>query len=201
MKLSVRHDLKKFRRDLNRVQRRQVPFAASQALNDTAFKIRNGVAMVLWPRSVRVRARGFASAAFRVKKANKRSLEAAVYDRLNRALFKLQIEGGIKTPWSSTHIAIPTWNALTSTGRIKKDARFDNPNLFKMTVKARTRFGKGRPGLWLRTSKGLKLMYNLERKATVPASFPFYEFGQRTAAIHFPRYMDRRLKAALRTAR
>lgn len=194
--ISVKHDLDKLQRTLKYWEKKQVPFAASQALNDLAFLIRNDTVKVLWPRSVQVKQKNFARAAFRVQKANKRRLTSAVYDSLNRQVFRRQIDGGIRLPYSSTHLAIPTRNALTASGRIKKVAQLGSPKLFKMALRKRNE-----PGLWIRNSKGLKLMYTLELRANVKKAFPFFEFGKRTAAIHWSWFMDRRLKVALKTAR
>lgn len=195
MQISVRTNVKEVRRTLKRIHKRQVPFATSQALNDTAFLIRQDTVTQLWPRSVNVKQRNFARAAFRVQKSHKRKLEAAVFDRLDRAFLPRQITGGIKLPYSGSHIAVPTANALTAGGRIKRNARLNDPALFKATI-------RGTLGLWKRDRKtGVMLMYRLITRASVPRAFPFYEFGHRTASIHFSRFMDRRLARAIATAR
>lgn len=200
-RVSLRHDIAKLRRTLSLWERKQIPFAVAGALNDTAFLIRNDTVKVLWPRSVKVKQRNFARAAFRVTRANgrpgkatKRELSVAVSEVLKRAFVPLQIEGGTKVPYGGSHIAIPTSNALTPTGRVRAAARTNNPNLF------RAKFGAV-DGLWLRTGKKLQLMYLLRPRVTVRQAFPFYRFGQRAAAIHFPRFLRRRLRQALRTAR
>jgi len=194
--ISVKHDLDKLKKTLNRWEKKQIPFATSQALNDLAFSIRKDTVKVLWPRSVQVKQRGFANAAFRVEKATKRHLTAAVFDRLNLAIFPRQIKGEVRIPYSSTHMAVPTWWAKTPTGRIKRAARLGSSKLFKMQ-----RNGSSKPGLWMRTRQGLRLMYTLEKRIKVPKAFPFFELGKRTATVHWSRFMDKRLKAALKTAR
>lgn len=195
MKITLKSDVKNLSKKLKRIHRKQVPFATSQALNDVAFRIRNDTVKVLWPRSVKVKQRNFARVAFRVGKSHKRNLEASVYDSLNRAFLPRQIKGGIKLPYSSTHIAIPTRNALTPTGRIKKAALLNNPRLFKAKIK------RTNPGLWMRTKKGLVLMYHLQPRAQVDKAFPFYTFAERTVDLKFERYWDKRMRYAIATAR
>ena len=62
----------------------QLPFATSKALNDTAFVVRNTIVEDTFPRSFNVKNKRFAGATFRVDKANKRKLEARVFDRLGK---------------------------------------------------------------------------------------------------------------------
>lgn len=195
MQIKIKSDVKQLAKKIDRIHRRQIPFATSQALNDQAFQIRNDTVKVLWPRSVNVKQRNFARVAFRVGKSKKTNLTASVYDSLNRAFLPLQTKGGIKVPYSSTHIAIPTRNALTQGGRIKKAARLTDPRLFKMKLK------RGTPGLWTRTRKGLVLMYHLQPRAQVDKSFPFYEFADRSVRFKFEGYWDRRMRKAIATAR
>ena len=193
--IRLESNIREVSRKLTRIQRKQIPFAASQALNDTAFKIRNDTVTTLWPRSVQVKQRNFARAAFRVRKSTKRDLVAAVFDQLNRAFMPRQIEGGVKVPFSSTHIAVPTKNALTGTGRIKKAARLSDPSLFKARI-------KGTFGLWKRTRRnGVQLFYVLTPKANVRPAFPFFEFGIRSSKRNFGRFLRKRLVRAIKTAR
>ena len=69
---------------LNKVQRKQLPFATAGALTSTAFDVRKHIIEKTFPRDFDLRNKRFAAAARRVEKANKRKKSAAVYDRLGR---------------------------------------------------------------------------------------------------------------------
>ncbi len=83
---------------LTNVQRKQLPFATTGALTDTAFEVRKHVIEKTFPRDFDLRNQRFAAAALRVDKANKRKLRAAVYDRLGRENLETKARGGIKRP-------------------------------------------------------------------------------------------------------
>ncbi len=198
MRLTLSTTVKASVAKLNRIERRQIPFATSRALNDLAFEYRKHVIERVWPRSVNVKQRNFARAAFRVEKSNKQRLRSAVFDSLNRAFLPRQITGGIKTPFSSSKLAIPTRHALTASGRIKKAARLANAvNVFRATI-------NGQDGIWQRHGRGrrnVRLLYVLADSASVPKAFPFYRAGERFALRRFSRMYDKRLRQALATAR
>lgn len=189
------------RRELKAIHRRQIPFATMNALNSTAFAIRKEIVYKTWPRGVTVRAKGLANAAFRVAKApSKRRLIASVYDRLKRALFALQAEGGQKTPHRGANLAIPSKNIKrTSTGKIGKAKQ---PSALKGSFKADLK-GKGF-AIWQRIGRGarrLRLAYELEPSAAVPQAFDFYQDATRIALADFPRELDRSLAYAISRAR
>ena len=85
---------------------KQMPFAMSQALNSTAFDIRRQIVDRTYPQSFNVKNKRFANAMFRVEKASKRKLSAAVFDRLGKDYMAMQAEGGTKLP-RGRNIAIP----------------------------------------------------------------------------------------------
>ena len=85
----------------------QLPFAMAGALTATAFIVRNTIVKDTFPRSFDVKNKRFAGAAFRVDKANKRKLEARVFDRLDKEYLAMQESGGTKRP-RGNNIAIPT---------------------------------------------------------------------------------------------
>lgn len=187
------------RRELRQIHRRQIPFATAGALTSTAFAIRTQIVQKTWPRGVTVRARTLARAAFRVAKANKRTLRASVYDRLKRALFALQAEGGRKTPHRGSNLAIPVNIKRTSTGKIGKAKQPATlPRSFRADLN-----GKG-PAIWQRLGRGgrkLRLAYELRAGAHVPQAFDFYQDATRVALADFPRELDRSLARAIASAR
>lgn len=185
--------LKTVRRQMRR-HRRQVPFAMSQAINDTAFDVRHHIVNVVYPRSFEVRNRRFAGVAFRVDRSSKRKLVARVFDRLGRAFLPLQQSGGVKTPYSSTFLAVPVQAKRTATGK-------SNTQRLKNTFVHD--FGKG-PAIWQRRGRGgrrLKLLYVLERDVDVDAAFPFEREGRKVVDQVFPGHFAKRWRRALKTAR
>ena len=194
MKLSLKHDVAKLRRTLALWERKQLPFATSRALNDAAFAVRKHTVERAWPEAVDVKKRSFARSAFRVKTSSKVKLRAEVFARHGSEIFERQARGGIQIPYGS-HLAIPTTNALTPTGRIRRAAVIrGNTRMFK------ARFGRTL-GLWTRNRKGLQLMYHLVPRVRTPKSFRFYEDAERVAVKTFRRQIRKRLREALRTAR
>lgn len=200
-KLDVRADIRGTARYLTDVQRRQVPFATSGALNDTAFGVRTRIVTRTWPRAFQVKNRRFAGVAFRVAKASKRKLVASVYDRLGRDYIARHITGGTKRP-RGRHVAVPQPGVgRTAGGAVRKAQRprqiLNRKGAYKVPLR------KGGEGVFLRT-RGAKrgtFMYALATSARIRRRFPFHEDAARSAGRQFPAHFRRRLRRALATAR
>ncbi len=204
MEMSFRADVKKTRRYLTSLQRRQLPFAAAKALSDTAFDVRKFIVNVTYPRDFKVRNRRFANIAFRVRRASKRDLRASVFDRLAREFLAIQAEGGVKTP-RGRHLAIPVSEPAR---RLDKRARrgkgggqqsgiADIPNTFV--------FAGAKGQLMIARRKGKKnkveVLFTLVPKVTIPKRFQFQRDSERRAKRAFPVRFRRSMADALRTAR
>ena len=198
MVMRVSTDIKNTMRQLNRMQRNQVPFAASKALNDTAFDVRRFVVGPLWNRSFpQSRNKRFPHVIFRVRRAKKRDLRSEVFDRLDRYFLPLHIAGRDKTARGG-RLAIPNTRHITrtATGRIPK--RVQPANLPNSFVEDR---GRG-PALWQRQRDGsVRLMYYLRSTSRIIARFPFFRLGYAKGRQVWSKNMDRALRFALRTAR
>lgn len=183
---------------LETIQKKQVPYATSQALNSTIFDVRKQIVGPTYRRAFNVRNSRFASAAFRVEKASKRRLRAKLFDRLERGSLDLHAEGGTKRPKSGS-LAIPTDKIKrTSGGKIPKGKK--PRNLAGGFVG--NPFGKGR-GIWQRDrrTRRLKLMYDLERSARIRRSFDFYRDAEKVASRVYPRHWEREFIWAIRKPR
>ncbi len=182
---------------MRRDQRRQVPFAASIALNDVAFEVRKFVVNKLYPNAFpRAHNKRFPGVAFRVEKSTKRRLRSAVFDRLNRHFFDNHIRGVAKRPFSSSALAVPVGVQRLASGKISKARR---PEAIKNSFVHD--FGRG-PAVWQRMrNKRLKLLYTLEQSTPVRRSFPFFKAGEQKAAQVWPRAFRRGIERALKTAR
>jgi hypothetical protein len=182
---------------------RQLPFAMSQALNATAFDVRKQIVDRTYPQSFKVRNKRFASAMFRVEKATKRKLSAAVFDRLGKDYMAMQAEGGIKTP-RGNNIAIPgRLNQRTATGKIPRARQprqlLSNGKAYKTTLRGGQKAivqpqGRGK-------SKRLKVMYVLEQAARIPKRFDFYEDANRVSRRNFDKNFSKAFARAKKTAR
>lgn len=200
--ISVRSNVKQMSKRLKGIQRKQIPFATSLAINDTAFAVRKRIVERTYPRSFQVRNRRFPGQVFRVKKATKRRLIGSVYDRLGRASLALHAKGGTKRPRGGS-LAVPSENIKrTASGKVGKARRPRNVIQSGKAFKGKIR--KDRPAIFQRTgSKGrkLKLLYTLEPSARLRARFPFYRDAANTARRSFPNNYRRAMRRALKTAR
>lgn len=196
MQIRIDSDIKLFRKQLNNFQKKQLPFAAANAITSTLFQVKTYVINTTWPAAVTVRNKRFLNAALRVRKANKKRLRAggSLYDRLNRDLLSLQAEGGTKRPVSGRNIAIPVNVKRLKSGKISLKKRPRNiPDSFVTNLR-----NKG-PAVWQRLKTGrttrkqrktdvksmrrtrrprikrLRLMYELESSARIDQRFDFYQ--------------------------
>ena len=171
---------------------RQLPFATSLALNDTAFDVRHS-SVDLFNRSFQVRNKRFASTAFRVERSNKRTLTARIYDRLGRDWLKRQAKGGIKRARASK-LLIPV--AAKRTGRGTRD-----PRSYKKTFAATI---NGKPGIWQRHGRGgkkLKMLFLFKSSVRVDKGFDFYRNAAKVARQKMPINNAKAWRRAIATAR
>lgn len=201
--LVVSSDIKRTKRKLRYWQRDQVPFAASVALNNTAFDTKKFVAGPLWKNAFpRAKKAQFPQAMFRVDKASKRRLRAVLGDLSNRSqIIDHNIEGGIRTPQRSSAILAPgrfVESKRTAGGKISK--RF-SPATVKGAFVAPTKTGEG---IWQRTGRGgktLRFLYSINPSTSQPVKFPFYKAGIRYAGTRWGRNFERAIDLALNSAR
>ena len=202
MHVSVTSNISAVSKAIDAFGKRQIPFATSQALNDTAFAVRKEIVERTYPDSFTVRNRRFASAMFRVGKASKRNLVATVSDVLGRDYMVDQAKGGIKRP-RGRNIAIPSREIKrTGTGKVPKAKQ---PRNLLDGKGYRTTLRSGQPVIAEKTGRGSakrqRVLYLLEPTARIPKRFPFYERGRKVAKDTFPRAFDRRFAQARRTAK
>lgn len=210
MEISVKADIKAATRHLSSIQRKQVPFAVSQALNDTAFDARKAVQAQL-PRKLKSPT-PWTIRGVRVGKSTKHRLVSRVYFNPDRAKYmRYQIAGGIRTEADGT-IVMPKGIKLNKYGNIprgKISRLLQKPNTFIGTI-------KGVPGVWQRghftrsgrfssAGKGrqgsLRLLARFEDQAAYRPRFPMHKIVAGVARNRYGRHFRRRLAGALRTAR
>ena len=137
--------------------------------------VRNTIVEDTFPRSFNVKNKRFAGATFRVDKANKRKLEARVFDRLGKDFLAMQESGGTKRP-RGNNVAIPT-DEIRVTGRGVAKARRPRQILQSGKRAFKTRSKTGQEIIAQRRGKKrypLKVLYILEPQAQIKPRFSFY---------------------------
>ena len=182
---------------LTRVQKKQVPFATSVALNNTAKYVvekEKQEAKKKLDEPTPFTLRGF-----RVRRSNKRNLEAAVYIAPIQAKYLLpHIKGGRqikKSQVTPKNLRLNKYGNIPGlrTGKIKK--LLQKPNVFAAEI-------RGVKGIWQRDKKGgLKLLVASAERITYKKQFAFYGVAARHASNRFAPEFYKALRRALASAR
>ena len=192
--ISITVDYKEALKSVKRIQKNQIPFAASQALNDVVFEASKALkskAPLYLDRPTPFTIRGF-----RFKKSTKRNLTALVYIAPTQAAYlHYQVEGGIKRK----ETAVPVNVKLNKYGNIpgKKRGLKRNTRQYFAIV-------NGIYGLWERSRRGnkIKLIVRIHKVVKYDKKrLPFYSIVRRSVAKQWQRAFLRRYNAALKTAR
>jgi hypothetical protein len=191
-------------------KRSQIPYAASRALNDIAFEVRNEIVRKTYPRSFNVKNTRFPGVLFRVEKSTKRNLKATIFDRIaregksNSEYLARQESGGIKTSRSSSNVAIPSRFLMpkrNSQGRVPNNLRprnlLNDKNAFKVKTKKGAELIMRRDG---RTGKA-KVYYVLSQSARITKRFPFYKDAETVIRKSWNSAFSKYLEIAMKTAR
>lgn len=177
---------------------KQFPYAMSQALNDTAFAVRKQIVERTYPEAFNVRNSVLPKTMFQVEKANKKKLQAAVFDRLKKDYMVDQAKGGIKTPRGS-NITIPGKDLKQrAKGGVTKANRPRNLLNKKGVFKTKST-RSGQPIIVRRATKKrypLQMMYILEPSGVIRKRFDFYEDANATARREINKAFTKRFKAA-----
>ena len=217
IQINVKSNIADVSRGLSRVHRKQIPFAASRALNDVAFEAgpKGKVLADKADKTFQGGATRFTQRGFKVKKSTKRDLTAIVFvDEAQAKYMRFQIRGGTR---------FPLRNALMISTDKTRLNRFGNitPATYKQMINNRTKYFKGVPkgksgqnyeGIWERYGRNkrypggqrIRMVARYIDKAQYRPLFPFGEtvegvvFSQQSGiAVRF----RKRLAEALRTAR
>ena len=196
--VSVKAHVNDAKKQLTRIQRKQLPFATSQALNDTAWDARKALRVQAVKKLDRPTK--FTIDAFQIEKSSKRKLYSVVKIEEKRWKYlKYQVEGGTRRS-SGRGIYVPVNVKLNRYGNI--------PGRSKRLVKGVNQFIgtiKGTTGVWTRhgskRNKKLKLMVSFKSEVNYRKRFPFYNIVEGVVDHTFRKHFDKRIRAALRTAR
>ncbi|EHL97720.1 hypothetical protein HMPREF9946_04003 [Acetobacteraceae bacterium AT-5844] len=183
-------------RKLDDLAKKQVPFAAAQALNETAQMAQISVRRQL--PSIFDRPTPFTMNAIGIQRATKGRLEARVFVKDKQAEYlKVQEDGGTRIP-KKRAILLPRAIRLNQYGNMARGAiaaARAKPNVFSGKV-------EGVPGLYQRLKKGAaKLLARYIDRATYKPRFGFKKRMLKTASGVWPSAFRRSLAKALATAR
>jgi hypothetical protein len=206
MRFSVESNLNELTKRLTRIQKEQVPFATSMALNNVANDVANAITVQMGkyldnPIPFTLKAYQSRPNSFKGEKATKRKLYADIIPgKIQAEYLKLQIEGGVRLP-KQTAILVPT--------------RFAPKNKYGNVPRARRKkliageggyFTAGQrenktPGIYQRTSEGLRPMAFYVERAEYKPILPIDKIAGGVVKNRFGLRFDQALKRALATAR
>lgn len=198
MRVSVRSDVKKLERRLTAIQRKQIPFATSQAINDASFAAQRELKKQA-PRKLD-RPTRFTVNAFRVGKATKKTLKGKVFivPKVWEYL-RWQILGGTARK-GGAGFGVPVNAKLNKFGNIpgRQKGLIKNKRQY-VDMNARV------PGIYERVggkkSGKRRLIIAFEKTTKYRPRFSFHKIVDKTVKGVFPKAMKKRLSAALRSAR
>ena len=208
MQLSIKTNIDDVAKSLTKIQRKQIPFAASVALNETAFGLQKEIKRQM-PRKLD-RPTPWTIAGVRVQKSKKTDLEAIVYMAGAKGLkgesadrnkyMQYQVYGGTRMPKKSK-IPVPyqknlKTNKYGNLPRNKIKGLTARPDVFVGNV-------KGIDGVWQRNKKnnGVKLLVGFENSAQYSGRFPFGRIGSGYSLSKFDSNFNKALARALASAR
>ena len=200
MQLNIQADIKAAEKALGSLKK-QVPFAASLAMNKTAEQIRKveqAAARTELENPTATTVRGI-----RYFRSNKRRLEAGVFviPAIDKFL-RYQEHGGTRAPRGRTE-AVPVDIKLNRYGNIpgrrqgKLKKLANRPDTFSGVI-------GGVAGLWQRVGprkRRLKLLVAYEPRTQYKPRWHFYQHAQRTTNRRWARNFERAIRLALATAR
>lgn len=198
--LSVKVDIKDAARHLDRMQRKQLPFAIARALTKLAQEAQKEIQQEI-PKRFNVTRKWWLKqqpTGIKITPATKQKLESSVYTKAYFA--ELQEEGGTKRPHKGSRIAVPSDNVKAKknrrSGAVREQA--SKPKVFY----ANTDTGK-RAMFRRRTKKPypIEMLYTFTPTAWVRKRFKFVETAERVVRQRFKRVFEESLRKALRTAR
>lgn len=210
MKISVKADIKQVTKYLNNIQKKQIPYATSQALNDTAFHARQEVMDDLEKHLDRPTP--WTKRGVRYGRSTKRKLVATVFFLNDRwDYIKYQVKGGSRTPERKA-IPVPVGQRLNQYGNMTKGTitrLLSKPNVFSGEVNGVAgiweRGHYSRTGKWSTRGKSrstsIRLLVAWVPVAEYQKRFPYHTIVEKSVRKTFIRNFNRRMAAALRTAK
>ena len=213
MRISVVAETKKLTKHLNRIQKKQIPFATSKALNAVAFDARSFIQKSL-PRKLDRPTKGIISSV-QVEKSKKKNLVAIVgfaglgfkstkWKESPAKIMRRQIEGGTRSAKSK---AIPV--PIVRNIKLNKFGNLPRTKIKTLLAKPDKYFSgkpKGRDaGVYERiktkNKRGLKMLVNYEKTTQYQGGrFPLRKIVEAAVRNKYRKRFDAALRNALKTA-
>jgi hypothetical protein len=195
MRVNIQTNIKQVTKHLNVIQKKQIPFAASNAINQTLFQTRK--VMMKQTQQKLDRPIPFTVKGYLVTKAMKRNLTGILFVKGAVAKYlRFQIDGGIRK--QDQRIGVPTDKAkLNQYGNIRgrKSGLIKKKTQFVQTI-------NGTSGVWERTKKGtLQLIVAFNNSVQYESKFPFYKIGTKYIDSKFTSNFKKQMARALRSAK
>lgn len=200
MNVNIETNIKQVAKQLSIIEKKQIPFAASVAINETIGKTsKQGLRAVMGREMNKRLDRPMkrTTTAFYFQRSNKRNLSATLgfYDWASNFMQYL-VHGGMRS--SDKNIPVPYKHAnLNAYGNI----RGKKGGLIKKNTQFFGKIGKA-SGVFERVKDGSpKLIIGFSKFVNYKKIFPFYEIAGRYIGFTFPKKFDESLKKALRSVR
>lgn len=198
MQIKIKDNIKEFSKGLNKFQKKQMPFATAQAINNTLFGLKKEMAkqtVKKLDRPVPFTQRGFL-----INKAKKTNQVGILYVRPEVAEYlKYQIDGGVRSQATKIPVPILKNKRLNKYGNIagKRSGLVKSSKEFIGTI-------KGVTGVWKQQRKGQAPILLIKFHDSVKYDkkpFDFYKIGKMYSKNTFDKQLDKALRKALRTAK
>tara|TARA_R110000868_G_scaffold1684_1_gene13556 strand:- start:266 stop:853 length:588 start_codon:yes stop_codon:yes gene_type:complete len=195
MRIDIKSNIKEVTKGMSSMQKKQIPFAAANAINTTLFELKKEMAKQTVKKLDNPTP--FTQRGFLVDKAKKTKLFGLLFAKEEVAKYlHYQIEGGTRS--SGKKFAIPTSNAKLN--------RYGNiPNKKGGVIKGKKQKIlkiKGMTGVYeTHKDRTLKLIVAFKNSATYKAKFPFYIIAKKFTEAKFDKNFAKALTRALKTAK
>ena len=211
MRISVVAETKKLTKHLNRIQKKQIPFATSKALNDVAFDARSFIQKSL-PRKLDRPTKGIISSV-QVEKSKKKNLVAIVgfaglgfkptkWKESPAKIMRRHIEGGTRSA-KSTAIPVPIiknikLNKFGNLPRTKIKTLLGKPDKY-FSGKPKGRDAGVYERIKTKNKRGLKMLVNFEKTTQYQGGrFPLRKIVEAAVRSKYRKRFDAALKFALK---
>tara|TARA_Y100000289_G_C3930575_1_gene156189 strand:+ start:4428 stop:5024 length:597 start_codon:yes stop_codon:yes gene_type:complete len=197
MQVNVTSNVAFVEKRLNKIQKKQIPFATSVAINNTLFGLRKEMGKQVDKKLDRPTP--FTKRGFLVDKAKKTKLFGILFMKNKVADYmQYQVDGGIRKETKMIPVPFKANARLNKYGNIigKRTGLIKKNSQFIGTI-------NGTTGVWERTNKNqrVKLMIGFEGQVNYKPRFPFYKIASKYSGRLFPKNFDRAITKALRTTR
>ena len=195
MQINVKSNIKEITKFTTTVQKKQIPFATSVAINNTLFDLKKEMAKQMDKKLDRPTP--FTKRGFFINKAKKNLLVGVLLMKdIVANYMQYQIEGGTRTTGKQIPVPYKPNARLNKFGNIigKKTGLIKKNTQFIGNV-------SGTEGVYERTKDGLKLIIGFERSVNYRPRFPFYVIAEKFSDAVFDKKFTKAFDRALRSAR